>query len=87
MKDDTISRQAAIDCVTYDVEYTIKCLKDLPGAEPERKKGEWIVISEFEDCRYVKCNQCKITQVFYHNKPLTNFCPNCGADMRGERDG
>ena len=22
------------------------------------------------------------SQVFYYNKPLTNFCPNCGADMR-----
>ena len=48
---------------------------------PERKKGKWIVTSEFKDCRYVKCNQCKVTQVFYHNKPLTNFCPNCGAKM------
>ena len=52
--------------------------------ESERKKGKWIVTSEFGDCRYAKCNQCKVTQVFYYNKPLTNFCPNCGADMRGE---
>lgn len=51
----------------------------------ERKKGKWIVISEFEDCCYIKCNQCKITQVFYYNKPLTNFCPHCGADMRNEQ--
>ena len=50
----------------------------------ERKTGEWIVTAEFEDCCYAKCNQCKVTQVFYYNKPLTNFCPNCGADMRGE---
>ena len=50
----------------------------------ERKKGKWIVTSEFEDCRYVKCNQCKVTQVFYYNKPLTNFCPNCGAEMTEE---
>lgn len=59
-------------------------LSTLPPAQPERKKGKWIVTSEFEDCIYAKCNQCKVTQVFYHNKPLTNFCPNCGADMRGE---
>jgi hypothetical protein len=31
---DTISRQAAIDCVTYDVEHTIECLKALPSATP-----------------------------------------------------
>ena len=54
----------------------------------ERKKGEWIITSEFEDCRYAKCNQCKVTQVFYYNKPLTNFCPDCGADMmKGEEHG
>ena len=52
----------------------------------ERKNGEWIVISEFEDCRYAKCNQCKVTQVFYYNKPLTNFCPNCGARMEEPDD-
>lgn len=32
--DDLISRQAAIDCVTYDQEYTIECLKGLPSAQP-----------------------------------------------------
>ena len=60
-------------------------LNGLPSVKPEwkkRKKGKWIVTSEFEDYRYAKCNQCKVTQVFYHNKPLTNFCPNCGTDMR-----
>lgn len=61
----------------------IKVVNSLASAKPERKKGEWIVTSEFKDCRYVKCNQCKVTQVFYYNKSLTNFCPNCGADMRG----
>jgi len=64
-----------------------ECIKSLPSIEPERKKwkkGKWIVTSEFEDCRYAKCNQCKVIQVFYYNKPLTNFCPNCGAEMREE---
>ena len=46
MKDDAISRQAAIDCVTYDVEHTIECLKALPSAQPERKTDEWIPISK-----------------------------------------
>ena len=74
---------------TYNPEVLSRYLKEyfISSAQPERKKGEWIVTSEFEDCRYVKCNQCKVTQVFYYNKPLTNFCPNCGADMRGEQNG
>ena len=41
--DDTISRRAAIDCVTYDVEDTIECLKTLPSAQPEQ---QWIPTSE-----------------------------------------
>ena len=52
----------------------------------QQKKGEWIATSEFEDCIYAKCNQCKVTQVFYYNKPLTNFCPNCGAHMGDKND-
>ena len=62
--------------------YVWKHILDMPTIKPEHKTGEWIVTSVFEDCRYAKCNQCKVTQVFYYNKPLTNFCPNCGADMR-----
>ena len=34
--DDLISRQAAIDCITYDEEYTVECLKALPSARQER---------------------------------------------------
>jgi hypothetical protein len=66
--------------------YIWKHIQDMPTIEPERKKGKWIVTSEFEDCRYAKCNQCKVKQLFYYNKSLTNFCPNCGADMRGEQE-
>ena len=32
--DDTISRQAALDCVTYDVEYTTERIKALPSLQP-----------------------------------------------------
>lgn len=54
--------------------------------EPERKKGKWIVTSEFDDCCYAKCNQCNVTQIFYYGKPLTNFCPNCGSYNGGEQE-
>lgn len=93
--DDLISRQDAIDTTWEDPSYTDPLnvlsevrdrIKALPSAQPERKKGKWIVTSEFEDCRYAKCNQCKVTQIFYYGKPLTNFCPNCGAELRGEQE-
>ena len=57
-----------------------------PSVEPERKKGKWIVTSEFDDCYYAKCNQCNVTQIFYYGKPLTNYCPDCGSYNGGEQE-
>ena len=48
---------------------------------PERKKGEWIKVMEGNAYRD-KCNQCGR---LYPNAYGYNFCPNCGADMRGEQ--
>ena len=43
-------------------------------------RGEWIICS---DGYYPYCSVCK-------NEPqgmvMTDFCPNCGADMRGEQE-
>lgn len=48
----------------------------LPTAEP--KKGEWIDALDEDPC-YYRCSECGRLSGF-----LENFCPNCGADMRGE---
>lgn len=67
--------------------YLCEGIEECEECEPERKTGEWIITCEFEDCYYAKCNQCNTTQVFYFNKSLTNFCPNCSARMlRGEEE-
>ena len=49
--------------------------------EPKRKKGKWI---------NGVCDQCgshapywAMATTYYRS----SFCPNCGADMRGEQDG
>lgn len=46
----------------------------------QRKTGKWI------DAKYPfsKCNVCGI--YFDTANNVGNFCPNCGADMRGEQD-
>lgn len=47
----------------------------------KRKKGKWIsVFDEDED----RCSECQTT--FFCAMTRFNFCPNCGADMRGEQD-
>ena len=50
--------------------------------ENERPQGEWIIHKDFyENCKY-GCNRCGNL-----NNILSNFCPNCGADMRGDKNG
>jgi hypothetical protein len=87
---DLISRQDAIDAVHYYIESGYKCdifqeLKNLPSAEPERKKGAWT-----GDC----CSCCGVSKYNYIKMVddecgpfgTWNFCPHCGADMRGENE-
>lgn len=51
-------------------------LSELPSAQPERPKGEWIA-TEYDT---IKCGECGIvySSALYPRK----YCPNCGADMR-----
>lgn len=56
------------------LDLAIKALED----ERSQGQGEWIIHNDYhENCRY-GCNQCgNLTNV------PGNFCPKCGADMRG----
>ena len=59
----------------------------LPSAQQGQKKGEWIrdkKTEKEEQLMFHKvwtCSECGEQQC--RPKP-SNFCPNCGADMRGE---
>lgn len=62
------------------------CLDDLPSVQPERKTGKWILDDEYIDCS--ACKREKWSRVPYESLVKRfRFCPNCGADMRGEQDG
>jgi len=99
---DLISRQAAIEAINKAFERVFawdgtsplgdKVLENVPSAQPERRKGKW----DFMGWQMFQCSECKhtFTQDFlegwrgYTYEPFfPPFCPNCGADMRGERNG
>lgn len=54
-------------------------INSVPFAQPERKKGKWLELDFTEAWEY-KCDQCGRLSDFEEN-----YCPNCGADMRGEQ--
>ena len=53
-------------------------VKALPSAD--RPLGEWII--NWDD-RYRKCTNCNQIWWFDYGSYNSDFCPNCGADMRG----
>lgn len=93
-KDDVIYRQAAIDaekelCLHYTptksvkhphIDFVVEELERLPSVRLERKKGRWSKPFNMGTYNY-QCSECeKLSRAMY------DFCPNCGADMRGESD-
>lgn len=93
-ENDLISRQALIrwiktECNPYGkptIDYksgikVIKHLERMPSAQPEPRKGKWIMHIDdlFPGESTMECNQCHAEQ------PLTcddEFCPHCGARMK-----
>ena len=93
--DDLINRQFAIDNMARviwgypneiypqlnDFSMALELAKDgLMGVPSAQRKGRWEYNEK--ESRFVKCSECK--HLFYAE---WNFCPNCGADMRGDEDG
>jgi len=92
---DLISRQAAIDalikwygCEPTDIGAFENIIEQLPYAQSERKMGRWINKRyRWLDCismwwiNSYECSACGAAGL--HD---WKFCPNCGADMRGEQD-
>ena len=73
----------------------LAAIKAIPAVEP--KCGEWLekeivsdndsspIITQWQSARCSVCDKYHTTPYSYYFSDY-NYCPNCGADMRGETD-
>ena len=75
---DMIRRSEVMDCRGI--------INSLPSAETERKKGKWISKGYGE----YRCSSCRnivdLDEEILMSIKMFDYCPVCGADMRGEQD-
>ena len=70
-----------------------KDLRGLPSIQSEQKRGRWIYGEDEYGIDGYHCDKCGFfvpwdyTHKFINYIEDYNFCPSCGADMRGEQDG
>ena len=98
---DTISRQAALEKIRKMQTYKLFAGDDLllidqaeaqtelmmlPSAQPEHKTGHWIPVTNGRGGH--QCDRCGSYAPSYQSGAewLSNFCPECNADMRGEQE-
>ena len=97
LANDTISRKAALDALEWKWagKAAFDAIKALPSAQPERKRGRWEMLQMPISPPVYKCSVCgshalqSVTGRLmnrHYEANLTNYCPNCGADMRGDAD-
>ncbi len=77
-------------CDTYDItdyrDLMLESVKVLPSAD--RPSGEWIDDIEAESNGYywANCSQCGLQIDVHENRGYYNYCPHCGARMKGADD-
>ncbi len=90
MSDDLIKRFDAIEAIrklpnagirwTISAELAFDALLNVPSAD--RPQGEWIIEIDANGNTYGRCSICGMRQ--YAGQ--LNFCPDCGAHMKGTDD-
>ena len=97
MSEDLIRRSDAIDVLYHYQEsvemgiksfpLAVKAMNDIPTIEP--KRGEWAKRTHntlIAQVNFAYCSECGQPIMHEHTRPLWNFCPNCGAKMKGNSD-
>lgn len=69
----------------------IDVVQNLPAADVrENVKSKWVTVEDWDGDEHYRCFACGIEwflEAGTPNENNMNFCPNCGADMRGDTDG
>lgn len=88
--EDCVSREEAIRVAEQGqiqgYEWQFKKLCNLPSVKPQRPKGEWV--EEKGEYGVWSCSECKNLLILTKGTPMDNeyhYCPNCGAEMEGEK--
>ena len=95
--DELISRHDVIDAIQKALDreaclyrfvrkVAIDAIKTMPSTQPERKKGRWYLEHHVWFCDQCGKNPTKGMGYVQGTDELFDFCPNCGADMRGDKD-
>ena len=67
------------DCACHVLQDAAAAIEALEAEvkQLEPKRGEWIYDGKFLELNKFYCSKCKRTEFC-----MSDFCPNCGADMR-----
>ena len=100
MSEDCISRNDTIewfkrvtvtDGITFETGFRqiLTDIQNMPSVQPMRPKGKWVSakVGKLFPSNDYKCSRCGNVLNFdgvNAGRGDANFCPNCGADMRGE---
>lgn len=60
------------------------CMMGAEALRNERPKGRWVETCMADVYQCSNCKKATKMDEFCDSDILRNFCPNCGADMRGE---
>ena len=83
-----LKRSLAVSALIEDQKTLEQIIDEQPTIEP--KKGRWYKPNGVMPPEHFGRHRCSICDAFamhdwkHHREQLTDFCPNCGADMRGD---
>lgn len=70
--------------------YAVALGMAIDALQAEPKRGTWTITytddGEGGEIPHLICSECKSEPMAWDSKRFFNYCPNCGAKMRGETE-